>query len=223
MIKKEVQMIRGFSQDELIGHLAGGFSLRVPEEVAPVPESFLPIARETLEIVESLCDVRGFDYHSIWERLLIVFESVDMEIRRVNSDEDLETVPICHHLGVALHDYAKQMDLPIEDLINSGVIKLKNLLHVVDDEEYAAIQKIDKKIRGIRPQVEGVMECLDSDLYNSSIDLSSYIRQAEDVLYEAQKVIDSYLSDHAVSPNELTVAPSEIQNSQTQVSNHECH
>jgi len=214
-------MNRGILQEQLMGRLAGGFSLREAKEVVPVPGSSLPIARETLRIVDTLCELRGFNYHDIWERLITVVQSVDLEITSVNTDEDLEVVSACPHLGIAINNLAKEMDLPVEDLINTGVIKLIDLLHVVDNEEYDTIQQVGIIVRDAKDQLEDITDWLENEWSKSPMGLFHYTEQAVDILFEAQQVINSYLFDHAVSPKESMKALSEVKDSRVLITAHE--
>ncbi len=56
MLKKDEKLYPEINEDEFIQQLAGGFSLREPEDIIPRPNSFMPIYNETLEMVTSLCD-----------------------------------------------------------------------------------------------------------------------------------------------------------------------
>lgn len=187
------------TQSQLIRELAGGFSQRTAQAPFTPANLIIPIARSTKRLVEALADSRGFCEYHIWERIEAVIQNGDIDVIRVDSKKEMETVSVDSEICNNLIEIAKRMNVPIEDLINRGVIKLIGLLHIVDDEEYKIAQKIEPLIQNIKHDLEGVVDFFQNEWYNSSIGLYGYLHQADNILNEALKVIETYLNDHAVS------------------------
>ena len=219
-MSKEIKPSRIEVEHELRELLSGGTSLRASQKA---PGFYLPVAKETLEVVSYQCQHRKFLSHQFWYRVSVVIEYGNFEIRPTDRDEDLEVVEVNPEVHEMLNSKAKEMQLPIEDLVHSAVFQLANLLEHFDDEEYESFDHILPVIRQSNHLVRHIANFLVPNWSNKSMDHHHKLHAAADAIEEVLESIESYLVDHAVLQIELDSIAFEYYNKPKLISTEERH
>ncbi len=205
MCKCKVKTKMGFKRDLLLEQLLGGTSLREPKEVVPNPEFNFGVHNETLQKIESLSETRDLHFLELWEKLIFVINSPECGVSLGDIEEDTYTtgttkIAISPRTLKELGSRAKTMNVSINDLLSSGIIKLEKLLHDADNYEYEVIKRSESTLQEIQSKLENA-EYVYQDCFDGIFGcLSKKIRKSLENTYAAQRLVTAYLSAHTLPP-----------------------